>query len=537
MRLIFFIRIMTFNSIFVQTSLLLLFIFAAREVMARGTILEDISIQAQRDFVPNLGRGYSLSSGSFFGTCVDADDVGATSYDYRIDGNYAHAQSEVAGVAMSFSNSISYHLIKERMLQAYDLGNEGLEHTKHFAIVQMVIDKYYTTMTDDHPAIGDNILSMLSNKNFLEFVVTCGPTYIRSQRRSTEFVILIEVNLEKDDDHSWFFNIINTDLNGFIAGSAIDDEDAESGTKAFSSHWDLFIQCFSFGLDIEDSEPYIIPRFDDLIYVLEDGFAASTSSGDTGIIRSIEVVPWTSHLEFMTAVDLQLRMHVEGTSRSLYTIPASIKHFNFMANTEHIQQIMGITGGMLGSLNKLIECTRVLSDASAKTLETSWVRNKSMFLPPNHLAYSTKPPPMTGTFTLGSHEANLIQGARLKHLLLRQNNLLPEGEKYLVQRVIKQIHAYIDNYVTPCFYNFQGVNLYGSKLFTKNWMDMTTCNNLLCQMPDTVWGANGCEMSGLGSWTSLVGTFCLPEFVEGSISVLDEGWDDGVNFDSGTWTL
>eukprot|EP00587_Corethron_hystrix_P005178 CAMPEP_0113313466 /NCGR_PEP_ID=MMETSP0010_2-20120614/9879_1 /TAXON_ID=216773 ORGANISM="Corethron hystrix, Strain 308" /NCGR_SAMPLE_ID=MMETSP0010_2 /ASSEMBLY_ACC=CAM_ASM_000155 /LENGTH=483 /DNA_ID=CAMNT_0000169485 /DNA_START=399 /DNA_END=1850 /DNA_ORIENTATION=+ /assembly_acc=CAM_ASM_000155 len=482
--------------------------------------------------LPNLGRGYSLSSGGLFGTCVDTEEAVETTYDYRLDGIYIHAQSTAASDIEALSNSVSYYWINEKVQAAY-----AVRSSNHFIVLQMVIDKYYTTMADDQGALGDNILFMIKNRDYLEFVVTCGPTYIRSQRKSSEFVVIMEHEWD-DQDYSYFYNLINADLNGFTAGSNIDNGPDFSGASTFAAYSSFFIQCASFGLDIDDAGPFIVPTYDDLLPVLEDAFAAATANPDTGMIRSLEVVPWTSHLEFQYAADLQRRMFVNEDGGAMRVVPPMMKHFNFMSNTEHIQVVMGLMYGMIGAVNKLIECSTILWKQDLKTLQHSWVRNSNYKLHTDPAWAAAVPTIVAGNFTLGPTEGDVIQGARLKHLLDAEISGNADGD-YLQQRVIRQTRGYIDNYITPCFTNFY---MEDTKLFTHNWMDLSTCNNLLCQMPDTVWDSStrNCTLDGMGDWTTLTGNYCPPEFVPSvHLEGLFSSTTDGVSFGSGdaAWTF
>jgi len=144
--------------------------------------------------VPHLMAGYSISTGIVYGSCSSFGGVTKASNDFYSNLIKIESNLTIQENLVPLQKSLSYSWLKETI----DYESNRLTvlfgdtyFTRH-VVSTLRMDRYYSSAESKDMKLSDAAKTLLEVQNFFTFYQTCGPTYIRSVRRSAEMVAIVK---------------------------------------------------------------------------------------------------------------------------------------------------------------------------------------------------------------------------------------------------------------------------------------------------------------------------------------------------------
>uniref|UniRef100_A0A7S1BJC4 Uncharacterized protein n=1 Tax=Corethron hystrix TaxID=216773 RepID=A0A7S1BJC4_9STRA len=323
------------------------------------------------------------------------------------------------------------------------------------------------------------------------FFQACGPSFIRSMRRSCEFSTLFDLKTEEATDTATLDYIIQS------AGSSISDSTviAES-----TSSEDLTISMTAYGIDISSSNAFMARSFDAYGDVLDAAFK-SCMDPNVGLVKSIEVVPWVNNVQFQNIAKLDRSLET-GTAEQSRMLSPFLRRFNLITNAEHVGRLAEVLRHRMTTFGMVMKC---LAAANA----FPHLDNNRELLDKYHtcpLNRSTPCPAYTGQMTLFD----------LKEALRG----IDSSGKYLIERMADNINDYIEHYMTPCLTDMtsEAFGVVGGNMQSQHWIRMDGCLEVSCVFVGVKWdpSTNKCVADAPeDNLDYTVDRFCAPKFSTG----------------------
>lgn len=199
---------------------------------------------------------------------------------------------------------------------------------------------------------------------------------------------------------------------------------------------------------------------------------------NAGVVDSIEVVPWTINTEFQKNSKLNVRSTVTDDESITRPYPSHRKMVNFLENSEHISRIDKIIHSRIEKVTSLKRCVAFLDQVSSSQHDRSLVRNSETTTVVNLVA---------------SDDSRLTVG-RLQHSLTISYYPTWTNGKYVADRLMEELMAYIENYYEPCFsaLSQDDIGQVGGAMFGKPFTELEACSDLVCKYEDVEWENNRC---------------------------------------------
>uniref|UniRef100_A0A7S1BD73 MACPF domain-containing protein n=1 Tax=Corethron hystrix TaxID=216773 RepID=A0A7S1BD73_9STRA len=478
-----------------------------------------------KDASPVLGRGFSFYTGMFHSTCLSIGDLDdpTSDYDYYFIEVEGTANKELA-FSGKLANSVAFGPINGEMELAQTDETEAELHA-HFIIAMMTSDNYFMTVDESIMGFIPPAEVILERGSVMQFYQACGPHFIRSIRRGTEVATLFTYFSLNRESNSDMLGVVQPDVG---------DTGVARGTKSRSdSAGGLVIKIMAFGLGInavqEDGGSLVASSMEDFQKVMDTAFT-SMQDPYSGMVRSIEVMPWTSTSVFQNAIvlDNALSRNTFGCSDSISACcdPArlsaghhtshctagidcgydsdgnevyddakcvitgsedvlhkDLRKFNLQQNAEflatvdrNIQEHMAVVQNHHSCLKKLMALTSEYDDWTV-------VNKRFLFADPMSVV------------TLRSR---LLYGdgiGVIDPIPTDPESVLPPSGKYLFDRRMELMLSYKTNFVDPCFLELGEVryNALAGYMQLKHWQEIDACSYVQCTWPGTVWNGSGCQ--------------------------------------------
>mmetsp|Transcript_746 Transcript_746/g.1524 ORF Transcript_746/g.1524 Transcript_746/m.1524 type:complete len:689 (-) Transcript_746:190-2256(-) len=309
----------------------------------------DRGFNGMKDRVITLGRGYSPAAGTLHSTCLRSSEpdtaVRSTipSFDYEyFFHSFRHSASRISNFTASsaeerdeynpqrWSDFAFYHRMRTEM-------EDPTSESRNFMASVIRVQMYYASAREEDTVLVDDARDLLDKGQHVEFLQACGPQYIRTVNRFKELAALFSytshltatTGLQPQGFMESFGDLVNdfstsrrsprtsTRMDALLAQEYQDiDHNDVNNTRALirvskDAHFSqLRIQIFGFGLALNpDAEGSLNARtWQDLDKVMNYGFQAMANPY-TGVVRSVEVIPWTTHIAFHRGMrfDVQIR--------------------------------------------------------------------------------------------------------------------------------------------------------------------------------------------------------------------------------------
>lgn len=256
---------------------------------------------------PALGRGYSISTGTFQSLCLQNVVNTKPSYNLRylfeqIDENgNTEKTSKVDG---KFSFSFRYFGFKgSGSGKGKKTTIEGKQYTNQRLRVTLFLDVYYASVDEAQTRMSSSAQQLLLNDDIPGFFNSCGPYYIRSLRRNSNLVSVFNYLSETDTRDEEFETQLQMSIRGWGYSASVDVSRSGSFKEKLTKSR-LTISTDGFGLGKNPSTSLISYDLDSFRQAIKDAFLAMQDEY-TGYVTEAEVVPWVENTDFQSLIKLK----------------------------------------------------------------------------------------------------------------------------------------------------------------------------------------------------------------------------------------
>jgi hypothetical protein len=273
---------------------------AAGPTVLRDDQLKDLAV------TPVLGRGYSLATNTFQSICLTDFPKTKASYDFHYKFEQIEADGsrksdttvggsgEYRGGAFGFSARVKV----SGSTQIID----GKTYHSHHMLVTTTVDSYYSSIDESKARIGDAARELLTANDVPGFFDACGMYYIRSIGRNAQFVSIFSYKTETQTRDVSFEAKLQAEIKGWGHSAKVDTNTKgtikEEATKKY-----LTIESTALGLGKDEKASLIAYDLETFRAAIKDAFV-SMQQEDTGMVISIEVVPWVENADFQRILKL-----------------------------------------------------------------------------------------------------------------------------------------------------------------------------------------------------------------------------------------
>eukprot|EP00587_Corethron_hystrix_P000589 CAMPEP_0113312072 /NCGR_PEP_ID=MMETSP0010_2-20120614/9043_1 /TAXON_ID=216773 ORGANISM="Corethron hystrix, Strain 308" /NCGR_SAMPLE_ID=MMETSP0010_2 /ASSEMBLY_ACC=CAM_ASM_000155 /LENGTH=543 /DNA_ID=CAMNT_0000167813 /DNA_START=90 /DNA_END=1718 /DNA_ORIENTATION=- /assembly_acc=CAM_ASM_000155 len=520
----------------------------------QGQIITDFNVHS-RDITPVVGRGYSTITGKFYTSCMSVETEQDTTVDFDVFfTEYTDSSDAAAALSGKIRQYASYDIVRDRIYGLLGSNTSPIESTwngqaMHMLTLTMAIDRYFETIEDDGDTeIDEDALDMLETGGILEFFHACGPYYVNSLRKSSEITSMYTYYSPNMKGNVMYNYAIKQRLMGY-----------QATRRAFAFDTNALIETVAYGLDIGAAGGILAyDSYDDFHMVMETAFE-SFKNPSCGVVRQIELVPYTTQDDFELAVrtariidvptldargrqrysrngkeDLACNTEIEekctivdGTrlKRASYTCIATcadgcnplstctpmmgasysleMRRFNLIQNGDFLLQIdLNLRNEYL-FLNKFQNCLQALMEMGDSEDQKELI-NKSDF---------------TTSATVEQLRMRLAFGTVCpdsSSCSLSANTNYNNSAGYLLTQYRLHVMRYANLYVTPCLLELQGdyMGIFGGNMQFAHWTEYPACNKFECALPGHYWppSATTCtnNTASMNSLQATVDQYCMP---------------------------
>lgn len=274
---------------------------AAGPTVLRDDQLRDLAV------TPVLGRGYSLATNTFQSICLTDFPKTKPSYNFRykfeqIEADGTRTSSSTVGGSGSYSGG-GFGFKANIKVSGSTSVIDGKTYHSHFMLVTTSVDSYYSSIDESKARISDPARELLASNDVPGFFDACGMYYIRSIGRSAEFISVFSYKTESQTRDLSFEAKLEAQIKGWGHRASV-DVDTKGSLKEEASRKYLTIESTALGLGKDEKASLIAYDLDTFRQAIKDAFV-SMQQEDTGMVTSIEVVPWVENADFQRILKLQ----------------------------------------------------------------------------------------------------------------------------------------------------------------------------------------------------------------------------------------
>mmetsp|Transcript_32086 Transcript_32086/g.73820 ORF Transcript_32086/g.73820 Transcript_32086/m.73820 type:complete len:672 (-) Transcript_32086:188-2203(-) len=317
------------------SAVLVTIVWKALGAYAGGSIVTE-GVKHNRDQTPVMGRGYSIATSQMLSSCMHVPDLTNPSFDYafefyQLQSTYTsagsgrpwgsgHSMYQELNQLLGGGNGIYYWAVFQSVLRAVslDLGRTGSENSsKNYMTALMKADMYYNSGEEATSSMSNDAVGLLSRGEYLGFIQACGPYFIRSIRRTKQIGALFATDTTSSQSSSLTYSYITqrkySNCWWFICGTSSRSSTSQNQSiQTTSEITNLEISIFGIGLNFNTATPGVLVAksmadYDD---VMAYGFE-SMKHQRSGLVESIEVVPWVASPMFQVAAQLDVILEDE----------------------------------------------------------------------------------------------------------------------------------------------------------------------------------------------------------------------------------
>jgi hypothetical protein len=355
-------------------------------VHAGPTVLRDDQLR-DLAITPVLGRGFSLATNTFQSICLQ--DIARTKPSYNFyykfeqidkDGKTSSNTSTRGGG--SFGGGGLGVSVKINASGASST-IEGKTYTSQYIMVTTDVEVYYSSVDESKARIADPARELLTSNDIPGFFDACGMYYVRSLGRKASFVSLFSYKTESSTRDTSFEAKLEAEVKGWGQRASVNVEHSRQFSEEASSKY-LTIESTAFGLGKDEKASLIAYDLETFRQSIKDAFL-SMQREDTGMVVSMEVVPWVENADFQRILKLGEAKTVDGVTISPYAQKRILNQ-----NGEFLAEVDRVARAKLNVYYKAKQC-RSQIDLDYKTQDgkfrPEWADKKSV----NHRSGNTIP--------------------------------------------------------------------------------------------------------------------------------------------------
>ena len=299
---------------------------------------------------PSLGRGYSISTNTYQSVCLK--DIQATTPSYNMKYNFKEIeQSWETEYSRSLDLEARYQYLFLKSNVDIFVENSGSNtYYYHYIFANISVDSYYNSVNEADSPLSDSAASLLAKGDTVSFFDSCGPYYIRSLGRHSNYYALFSYRSTSATRETEYEVKVKTALNSWFGKGGTDIE-WQSEFKRESEEKRLNIRVWANGLGKGRLANLIPTDLDSFKESIEEAIK-TMQDPDTGIVTSMEVSPWVENTHFQQALILD-----DESETSDF-----IRRRNLEANSELIAEIDRIDRAQVDQYSKALTCRRNLEE-------------------------------------------------------------------------------------------------------------------------------------------------------------------------------
>ncbi|HVK78678.1 MAG TPA: hypothetical protein VM734_35505 [Kofleriaceae bacterium] len=344
---------MTFTRTAITASALAAVLALTSTAHAGPTVLRDDQL---RDLAvtPVLGRGYSLATNTFQSSCMTDVIRTKPSFNFyykfeQVDSEGRTSSSNSTGGSATFGGG-GFGVKVNATGSAKHTVIEGKTYTNQSIAVTVDVDVYYSSVDESKSRINDPARELLTSNDIPGFFDACGMYYVRSIGRRARFVSLFTYKTESSSRDTSFEAKLEAQIKGWGQSLGVSVEHARKFSEEASSKY-LTIESTAYGLGKDEKANLIAYDLDSFRAAVKDAFVAMQQD-DTGMVQSMEVVPWVENADFQRI----LKLGVAKTDDAGKTISPYAQKRILNQNGEFLAEVDRVARAKLNVYYKAKQC-------------------------------------------------------------------------------------------------------------------------------------------------------------------------------------
>ena len=223
----------------------------------------------------------------------------------------------------------------------YAVGANNAVSDAYSVVVTMRLERFFSSVWESGASLTEDATKMLDDEEFINFFMACGPSYVRSIQRAQEVTAIISFKSEDPLETEEFTNMLRLYVHGNRGGPGVNGTEGTGFPPLTFDASDILrtlsVEIIGFGLGLNKvgSETLVATSLGEFNDVMKFAFDSMTKNSETennsqtGMIYSMEVVPWADTSEFLKYADVDF-------NRILSPVPR-----NYMPNAIAISDELG----------------------------------------------------------------------------------------------------------------------------------------------------------------------------------------------------
>ena len=256
---------------------------------------------------PVLGRGYSIATSTYQSICLQ--NIVKTKPSYNFTYRFEQLQEDGSRSATVSSSSSAggggtfYGIsVDAKASSGSSAGTTSTEKVFRI-IVSITMDMYYASVDESYTRLSDTARELLQKKDIPGFFDSCGPYYIRSLGRFSKFAALLSYTSQTTQRDAKFEAALEASIKAMDYGGSTATS-TSSELKESMARNKLTIDVAAWGLGKDREAKLLSTDIESFKAAIKDAFLAMQDE-DTGMVTSMEVVPWVENTEFQRYIDLK----------------------------------------------------------------------------------------------------------------------------------------------------------------------------------------------------------------------------------------
>jgi len=289
---------------------LFLFIVYSSALFSSPRIIIDNRIENLNGF-PSLGRGYSMNSNTLQSMCFKSVKTSKPTFDLNYDIEEIsedYLKKLLIGDRDRIQNTKLNGFIKNYFNTQEIADNK--KYTLKNLIVKAQVNQYYYSMDETNSGLSDSVKELVKNKQYVTFFNSCGHFYVRSVGTFSTYYALLQYRLTGSGDNEFRGNLEKGLFNFYEESddtpAAVKNE-SEKKDKPRSLEYSKLsddakyrgLKIYVQGIGLSSGDPVnLIPvNIKQFRSTIQEAVKLMQAP-DSGLVNSIEVVPWMENPEF-----------------------------------------------------------------------------------------------------------------------------------------------------------------------------------------------------------------------------------------------
>ncbi len=287
-----------------------IFIIFSTGLFSAPRIINDNRVESLNGF-PTLGRGYSINSNHLQSMCFKSVTTTKPTFDLSYDIEEV-TEDYLTKLLVSGRDRIQNTKLNKFIKSYYNTEEKSgnIKYTLKNLIVRAEVNQYYSSIDETQSVLSDSVTELLKKKQYVTFFNSCGHFYVRSIGTFSTYYALLQYRLTGDGDDEFrgklekgLFNFYEESQTAAAAANKKDEkkEKPQSQEYANLSEDAQFrgLKVYVQGIGLSKGDPVnLIPVNIKQFRTTIQEAVKLMQSPDSGLVNSIEVVPWMENPEF-----------------------------------------------------------------------------------------------------------------------------------------------------------------------------------------------------------------------------------------------